>query len=179
MLAAVGGALSLLGEEYNWEQFGTMTPAEAAQAMRDMQNRWYEESCAAEPDVPTPYWDEDADVDDEEPADEQPWYGLVTDINNPELTFVENASIWVITGFLALATWEIGAAPAILFKTIAPRFALAMRRGDIGEIIRIYVDGSEAATVDTSSYAPGEVIEVDVMGDPANSLHDVLIVQRS
>lgn len=48
LAAAVGGALSLLGEEQNWQQFGTMTPEVAAQHMRNMLATWYEsDNCAA------------------------------------------------------------------------------------------------------------------------------------
>jgi len=35
-MAAINGALNELTKEYNWEQFGDMTPAEAAAAMLDM-----------------------------------------------------------------------------------------------------------------------------------------------
>jgi len=132
-------------------------------------------------EIPSPYWDEDGDVDDSYPADMQPWYGYVTDPELPpgELTFIENAAIWTFTGFLAVATIEIGAAPAILFSTIAPRFVLATRRGDLGEIIRILVDGEESARIDTSGYAPGEVIRTPILADPELSSHDIMIVQVS
>lgn len=133
-------------------------------------------------EVPSPYWDEDSDVDDAEPTDVQTWYGTVSDPEAPpvELDFVENAAVWAFTGFLALATWEIGAAPAILFHTIAPRFLLATKRGDFGEIIRILVDGEEAARVDTSGYAPGDVIRTPIVGNPAiETGHDIMIVQVS
>lgn len=139
------------------------------------------QTCAVN-DVPAPYWDDNEDVDDDLPDDVQPWYGTVSDPEAPpgELDFVENAAIWLMTGFLAVATWEIGAAPAILFHTIAPRFVLATRRGDLGEIIRILVDGEEAARVDTSSYAPGDVINTPILPDPAITTgHDIAIIQVS
>lgn len=132
--------------------------------------------------APTPYWDEDTEVDDQAPADMQTWYGTVSDPEAPpdELDFVENLAIFAFTGFLAVATWEIGAAPAILFHTIAPRFVLAMRRGDAGEIIRILVDGQEAARVDTSSAAAGDVVRVPIVADPAVTTgHDIAVIQVS
>jgi len=132
--------------------------------------------------VPTPYWDEDSEVDDQLADDVQPWYGTVSDPEAPpgELDFVENAAIWLMTGFLAVATWEIGAAPAILFHTIAPKFVLATRRGDLGEIIRILVDGEEAARVDTSSAAPGDVIRTSIVADPTvETGHDIMLIQVS
>lgn len=144
---------------------------------------WDDASCAAPNDAPTPFWDEDSDVDDELPADAQPWYGTVPDPEdtqeNMELDFVENFLIWSITGFLAVATWEIGAAPAILFSTVAPKFTLAMKRGDVGEVIRILVDGAETARIDTTSAAPGDVIRVPVIADPDLASHDIAIVQVS
>lgn len=133
-------------------------------------------------DVPAPYWDDSDDVDDSLPADAQPWYGTVSDPEAPpaELDFVENAAIWALTGFLAVATWEVGFAPAILFHTIAPKFVLATKRGDLGEIIRILVDGEEAARVDTSSAAPGDIIRTPIVADPAiTSGHDIAIIQVS
>lgn len=132
--------------------------------------------------APTPYWDEDTEVDDEMPDDVQPWYGTVSNPEAPpdELDFVENAAIFAFTGFLALATWEIGAAPAILFHTIAPKFVLAMRRGDAGEIIRILVDGEEAARVDTSGVSVGDVVRVPIIADPAITTgHDIAVIQVS
>lgn len=144
---------------------------------------WDEQSCAVPNNAPTPFWDEDSDVDDEFPADAQPWYGTVPDPEdtqeNIELDFVENFLIWSITGFLAVATWEIGAAPAILFSTIAPKFTLAMKRGDVGEVIRILVDGSEAARIDTTSAAAGDVIRVPILADPELTTHNIAIVQVS
>lgn len=131
--------------------------------------------------IPTPYWDEDTEVDDTAPVTSQTWYGTVSDPEAPpdELDFVENAAIWIMTGFLAVATWEIGAAPAILFHTIAPKFVIASRRGDVGEIIRILVDGEEAARVDTSSSSVGDVINTPIVADPAIEGHDIMIIQVS
>lgn len=132
-------------------------------------------------EVGTPYWDDDADVDTEAPSDMQSWYGTVS---NPEaapaeLDFVENALVWGFTGLIALATWEVGAAPAILFHTIAPKFLIATKRGDVGEVIRILVDGSEAARVDTSGVAPGEIVNTPIVADPSLSSHTLTIVQVS
>lgn len=39
--SAVNGALEALSEEYNWEAFGTETPAAAASLMRDMIDAYY------------------------------------------------------------------------------------------------------------------------------------------
>lgn len=136
---------------------------------------------SVEEGVPTPFWDEDTEVDDELPADAQPWYGYVTDPTVPqdELTFFENALIWGFTGFIAAATFEVGFAPAILFNTTAKKLVLANRRGDVGAIIRIWIDGSMAAEVDTSGYTEGDVIRTTVIGDPDLSTHDLAIVQVS
>jgi hypothetical protein len=184
-LAIVSGALSELTLPYRWEQVGAVTALEAAERMTAMLEQYYKVGCggAAEQGAPTPFWDEDVDVDDELPSDAQPWYGTVpnpeADQAQLELDFVENFLIWTITGFLAVATWEIGAAPAILFSTVAPKFVLAMRRGEFGEVIRILVDGEEAARVDTTARAAGEVVRVPINADPGISAHNIAIVQVS
>ena len=130
--------------------------------------------------VPAPYWDDDADSDDSLPADAQPWYGTVDDPELPpgELTFVENAAIWAFTGFIAVATIEVGSYPAVLFHTIAPKFVLAMRRGAFAEVVRIIIDGQDAATVDTSDMTEDEIVRVPLVGDPDSTTgHDIMIVQ--
>lgn len=134
-----------------------------------------------EEDYPAPYWDTDEDVDDEMPVEEQTWYGMVTNPSAPanELTFVENAVIWIISAFIALVlvpALPAGVAAAIAFRTLATRFTLAFRRGDIIEQIRIIIDAKDYGTVNTGDVAVGEIIEVDVNGiDPAD-FHDILLV---
>lgn len=124
----------------------------------------------------TPYWDDATDVEDSEPIDMQPWYGEVTNPEAPpdELDFVENLLVWTFTGLIALATPELGFAPAILFHTIAPKFLIAQKAGDVGEIINIVVDGKSYASVDTTGRA-GEIIETPVIADPSLGTHDILI----
>lgn len=132
-------------------------------------------------EVPAPYWDSDEDVDDEEPAETQEWYGMVTNPTAPadELTFVENAVIWIFTGFIALVlapALPAGVAAGLAFRTLATRFTLAFRRGDVIEQIRIIIDAKDYGTVNTGDVAVGEIIEVDVNGiDPAD-FHDILLV---
>lgn len=131
--------------------------------------------------VPAPYWDSDEDVDDEEPVDDQDWYGEVTNPTAPadELTFVENAVIWIFTGFIALVlspALPAGVAAGLAFRTLATRFTLAFRRGDIIEQIRIVIDAKDYGTVNTGDVAEGEVIEIDVNGLEDLSAHDILLV---
>jgi hypothetical protein len=118
-------------------------------------------------------------VDDDAPITDEPWYGYVTDpeVDPDELTFVESTAIWAFTGFIAAGTAEIGAAPAVLFHTIAPKFVLAMRRGSAGEIIRVILDGEDAAAIDTSPYSPGDVIRVPFIADPSVTTgHDITLI---
>lgn len=173
-------AVDVLSQSWRWYPWGTVTADEAADAWNDIINQAYEESfnesCPVTT-VDTPYWDDDATVNDEEEKDVQPWYGYVTDLDSPTTTFVEDAAIWAFTGLLVVA-----GAPgaAIAFHTIAPRFVVAVRRGNLGEIIRLYLDGEEAAEVDTSGYAEGDVIEVPMFPDPEiETGHDMLIVKVS
>lgn len=184
--AVVTGLLTTMAMEFQWQQFeGGLDRDVAAARWQQMVEDALEIAATTNTcgviTVPTPFWDEDSDVDDEADPDIQPWYGSVSDPEAApaELDFVENAAIWAFTGFLAVATIEIGAAPAILFNTIAPRFVLATKRGDLGEIIRILVDGEEAARVDTSSYSAGDVIRTPILADPELSTHEVMIVQVS
>jgi hypothetical protein len=172
--------------EWNWQQFEGGLDRDVAAArwqimLEDAMEVAATTNACVVIDVPTPYWDEDVDVDDEATPALQTWYGYVTDPTAApnELTFVEQASIWAFTGFLALATIEVGAAPAILFNTIAPSFVLAVRRGDLGEIVRILVDGQDAATIDTSAMTEGEVFYQTVVADPAFETHDLMLVQVS
>lgn len=134
-----------------------------------------------EEDVPAPYWDTDEDVDDEEPVETQDWYGVVTNPTAPadELTFVENAVVWIFTGFIALVlapALPVGVAAGLTFRTLATRFTLAFRRGDIIEQIRIVIDAQDYGTVNTGDVAVGEVIELDINGLEDLAFHDILLV---
>jgi len=174
----VVGLLYSLILEWNWQQFegGLDRDVVAArwQQMLEEALAVAEASSDCALAVRAPYWDDGSDVGLEADAEAQPWYGYVTDPTAApgELTFVEDATIWVLTGMLA-----IGATPAaaILFQTIAPRFALAMRGGDVVEIIRVLLDGEEMARIETSG-DPDELIEIPIVGDPEISLHDLMII---
>lgn len=176
--AVYTGLLFTLCEESAWQQFeGGMTRADAAAAAQaiwdDAMQLALGESCATS--VPAPYWDDSENADDELPIDDQVWYGEVT---NPEaapesLTFVENAGIWVITGFIAYSG-AIGA--AITFHTIAPRFVLAWKKGDIGEIFRVVIDANDAAMVDTDDFDT-DIIEVPMTPEASELGHDITIVK--
>lgn len=172
------GACTALTFEYNWYKSGDLETWEAAEALRlIIQQAPYNLSPG---EVGTPFWDDSSDVDDEAPEDDQRWYGEVSNPTAPadELTFVENALVWFFTGLVALATPELGFAPAILFHTIAPKFLLAQKRGDFGEIIRIVVDGKDMAEIDTTSYSPGDIIETPIVADPSIDDHTLLILSR-
>lgn len=134
-----------------------------------------------EREVPAPYWDSEEDVDDEMPPDDQDWYGMVTNPSAPadELTFVENAVIWIFTGFIALVlapALPAGVAAGLAFRTLATRFTLAFRRGDIIEQIRIVIDAKDYGTVNTGDVAEGDIIEVKVNGLDEADFHDILLV---
>jgi len=175
------GAAEALTSYYNFYESGDLSPEDAADRWRVIVQEAPYNLFDDPTSVPTPYWDEDTDVEDELPVETQTWYGYVNDPSaSPEaLTFVESSAIWAFTGFLAIATWEIGAAPAIAFNTIAPKFVLAVRRGNLGEIIRILVDGQDATTVDTSTYTEGDVIRTNIIGDPEFETHNIMLIQVS
>lgn len=134
-----------------------------------------------ERDYPAPYWDDDEDVDDEMSADEQDWYGIVEDATSPpdEITFQQNAVIWLLTGFVALVaspTFAGAAAAAIAFRTLATRFVLAFNRGDLREQFRVIIDAQDYGTVDTDGMSEGDIVELTVNGLDEADFHDILIV---
>lgn len=135
-------------------------------------------------EFPAPYWDDETDVDDQLPANEQEWYGQVTNPNAPanELTFVQNAVIWLLSGFVlvAAAPTIVGAAPAaIFFRTIAVRFTLAFNRGDIRELFRVVIDAVDYTQVDTDGLAVGDIVEINIDGLADLPMHDILIVRTT
>jgi hypothetical protein len=176
--SVIMGCLMLLTDESNWQQFsGGITPAEAVTVIEDMLNAAYEDECASGSDlIPTPYWDDVTDTDDEATSALQPWYGYVADPDLPadELTFVEDAAIWAFTGLLAVSGTP---AAAILFHTSAPSFVLAMRGDDVAEVIRVVLDAEDAASVETTG-DPDELVELPLYPDPALSTHDILVILR-
>jgi len=171
----IRGALQQLIQPTTW--IGTEEEIKAAQETAATIIAMMEEgACAATGGVPTPFWDEAQDVDDEATPEEQAWYGEVTDEEAPadEITFVENIGIWAITGFIAYSG-QIGA--AIFFNTIAPRFVLAFHKGDIREIWRVVVDSAEYGRVDTDDYSAGDVIEMSIFADEELTDHDIVIMK--
>lgn len=169
------GALQQWIQASTWK--GTPEEIQAVQAEAATIIALMTVECSTGSEYPTPFWDEATDVDDEAPAETQVWYGEVTNPTAaPEaLTWQENVSIWLIDAFLVYSG-EIGA--AIAFNTIAPRFALALRKGDIREIWRIVVDAADVGYVDTDDYTD-DIIEIKVAGDPENATHDVLIIKQA
>lgn len=173
--ALLMGAVLPLANPQNWYPYGSLTADEAADAWQSIIDAAYASTCGeTTTDIETPWWDSGTNVDDSFPPDEQPWYGAVANYTDPadELTFVENVAIWTFTGFLAVSG-DIGA--AIAFHTIAPRFVLAFKKSDVGEIIRIVIDSADYANVDTSTF--DDVVEIFV--DAGTGEHDILLVRSS
>jgi hypothetical protein len=178
-LGIFNSMLTLGINPYNWKQVNDtdLTPQEAAAACYDILLKFIASATlACNGDVPTPYWDDAGDLDDELPVEIQPWYGEVVDYTAPpyELTFVEAAGIWVIEGFVFYAA---GVGAAVAFQTIAPRFVLAWKRRDIGELFRVVIDAADYSTVDTSGFAENDIIELPVLPDQGLEAHDILIIK--
>lgn len=162
------GALLPLTDPNAWRQFGTLTPEEAAAAYAEIIEAGLPgqlNECPSS-DVPAPYWDDAEDSDDVLPADEQEWYGVY------DGDFLAQLADWTLAGFIAYSG-NLGA--AVAFLTIAPQFRLAWKTGDIGGIVRIFVDAADQGTVDTYSADPG-VLEKDFFGDPELEEHQILMV---
>jgi len=169
--------LTILIEPENFVQFdGGLSRETTAEIFREaLYNALLLETIECPYNVPTPYWDEASTADDEAASDIQTWYGSVVDWFAPidELTFVENAAIWVFTGFVAYAA---GVGAAIYFRTVAKQFVLAVQVNDVGEIIRVIVDATEYS-IDTSGHTEGEIIELEIpVTDPEIEEHDIYII---
>lgn len=64
IMAAVWGAILLLTEPENWEQYGAVTPADIASAMLTMQNNCMDDSCIGSGQVnEISFWHEKSTVD--------------------------------------------------------------------------------------------------------------------
>ncbi len=180
-LALVMGACQALTNEWAWYQNGTLTPAEAAAAMVDIINSAYAQAETNQCDtmIGTPYWDTAADASAEASVEDQTWYGMVTNPTAPaaELDFVENVSLWVVSGLVAIATGSIGA--ALAFRTVVSKFILIQRAGDVAETIRYVVDNQDITTINTADIAAGTLIQVPVVADPTISPHQIYIVKTS
>jgi hypothetical protein len=139
--------------------------------------------CFIPPDeVETPFWDDESDVDTNEPTDTQTWYGEVSNPTAPagELDFVESVALWAFTGLVAIATFEVaGIAPAIVFHTTVEKFIILQKRGDVAETIRFVIDGQDAKFVNTAPYSPGDIIETPLVTDVTGGDHTLMIIGGS
>lgn len=174
------GACDQLLQYFSWQGSADDKLLATARA-NTLKNLLIEPVNVPEREWPAPYWDDAEDVDDEMPESEQTWYGEVTNPTAPadELTFVENAVIWILSGFIALVlspALPAGVAAGLAFRTLATRFTLAFRRGDVIEQIRVVVDANDYTTVNTGDVAIGETIEIDVNGLDEADFHDILLV---
>lgn len=125
--------------------------------------------------VPTPYWDDENDVDDQETVEMQTWYGRVSNPTAPagSLDFIEDASIWVVSGMVALATGSVGV--ALAFRTFVRNFVLIQKQGDVGETIRYVIDGRDMTTI--TGDGSGDLVSVNMVGDPSLSEHQFYIIK--
>ena len=175
-------AVLTLTNEYNWSQsIDGIEIADAAAKAWEIINDAYAQAETNQCDnvIGTPYWDTAADVSAEAPVDDQTWYGMVSNPTAPadELDFVENVSLWIVTGMVAIATGSIGA--ALAFRTVVSKFILIQRAGDVAETIRYVVDNQDITTIDTSAITPGTLIQIPVVADPTISPHQIYIVKTS
>jgi hypothetical protein len=174
----ITGLFYELSLEWNWQQYEGGLDRDVAAArwalMFDDAMELAAESNQCSALVPAPYWDDDdgADADDEQPANDQDWYGVLVG----ESTWQEQIEDWFIAAFVAMAATP---AAAIAFLTIAPKFRLAWKTANWGAIVKIFLDQTEIATVDTYAETPG-IVTYDVfvptgMG-MANGAHELWIM---
>lgn len=175
-LAVFMGALWELTKPEMWQEYGDMTPEEAADQMRDVIWEAYENDWGICPVLEAPYWDTYANVDDEEPEGApETWYGelvpVASLIGDDELTWRENLGIWAIAGFIAYSG-QIGG--AIAFIPFARRFVLKFRGNPLGAIAEIFVDAVKLATVDTND--PEERIKaIDIQLPDDDEEHEIWV----
>lgn len=169
------GAVGALTHHWNFYQWGALTADETSEIWREIVEQAPYNLIPQ--NVETPFWDDATDVDDEEPSNDQAWYGYVDDASAPpgELTFKEEAFIWGFAGLLAVAATP---AAAIAFHTIARPFVLAAKADDLGELIRILVNGTDIVRVDTTGRA-GEVIEIPIVAEENPDGYDILIIKET
>lgn len=169
-LPYVLGALTQLTLQSTWA--GEFDPPNAlamrrgASLIQQFALAYDDAACPITQEVPAPFWDDATDSDDESDAADQDWYGVY------DGDFAAQLADWAIAGFIAYSG-DIGA--AIAFTTIAPKFRLAWKTGDLGGIIRVFIDAEDYGTVDTYSEEPG-VLEKDFIADPENEEHEVIMV---
>lgn len=175
-LSVFMGALLPLIDPESWQPSGELTPDEAADGMLNVIWDAYASDEGECPTVPTPFWDGVTELDDEYPEGElTPWYGvaIVTYASPPEVTFVEQLFIWGFAGFMAYSG-AVGA--AIAFLTIAPRFVIAFKTGDVGGIVDVIVDASRVGRYNTYSATPG-ILRVPIYANPDLDEHQIYIVK--
>jgi len=156
-LAQFMGALWSLTRPENWKQFGTVTPDEAAQAYTDIIDAALPGTLNECPsgDVPAPYWEDGNEADDVLPADEQIWYGYVSEGN-----FIEDVGIFLVSNFLASAISEKA---AILYATNERKIRLSFfNGGGIPGVVKVYANEILTSVVNLSGDTD-EVIDVDVI----------------
>lgn len=127
--------------------------------------------------VPTPFWDDVADVDAFAPGQDQVWYGELVaspmelraeDVADPDYTWQERIEDWVLAGFVAYAS-DAGA--AIQFLTLARRFRMAFKTRDVGGIVGVFVDADRYGSVDTYSATDGiTTFDVDTGSDDPTTI---------
>jgi len=121
-------------------------------------------------EVPAPYWEEGIETDDELPADEQPWYGYISEGN-----FIEDAGVFIISNFLATT---LTPQAAVLYATHQRKVRLSFLKGGLGGVVKVYADDVLAAVVDLFG-TDGEVLEVDVLTGYVDEAVEILQVLDS
>jgi len=168
------GVLAPALNEEAWRKYGELTPEECAHIWQEIFFSWQD---APGEQIDTPFWDNTTDVNDELPADEQPWYGYVIDAATPPtgLDFVTDIALWIITGFVAAGLGGVtGLVPALFFRTQAAKFVLKYQNGvNAGNIIRFFIDGVKLYEGVDSGI--DEITDVKIVADPDEDMHDIYI----
>jgi len=171
-LGVFNSAILELKETWNWQQINDtdLTPEECAAYCYDAYVQ-YLQSAGCATGVPAPYWEDGNEADDIMPAEDQIWYGYISEGN-----FVEDIGVFLVSNFLAST---LGEKAAVLYATNERKIRLSFfNGGGVPGVIKVYADDILAQTVNLTGDAD-EIIDVDVITGYVDEAVEILQVLDS
>jgi len=171
-LGVFNSAILEMSHWWNWEQVNEtdLTPEECAAFCYNAYVEYLQSSgCAT--GVVAPYWEDGESADDVVPADDQHWYGYISEGN-----FIEDVGVFAISNFLAST---LGEKAAVLYATNERKIRLSFfNGGGVPGVIKVYADDILAQTVNLTGDAD-EIIDVDVITGYVDEAVEILQVLDS
>lgn len=173
-LPYVLGALTQLTLWSTWAGMDEDAPALAMRRGASLIEQFalaYDDAACPVGDVPAPYWGDGESADDMVPANEQSWYGYVSEGN-----FIEDVGVFLISNFLAAALSEKA---AILYATNERKIRLSFfNGGGFPGVIKVYANEILAQVVNLTGDTD-EIIDVDVITGYVDEAVEILQVLDS